>query len=175
MDPGIIDIGSDHELADNEYDSDFDYEAYNDRYDFADGGAFGGGVTLDDANDGGMIDLTGCSDVPDVDDPPAPVPNNNAAADAAIDDEHLSAAACLQMVLNILPDISVVHVLTLLDETAHTPAACERIIEQLLDGGAYPKENDEVANRKRKREREDTSDSDQGGVEVDMPTYNKDA
>lgn len=60
------------------------------------------------------------------------------------------------MVLEVLPDISVEHVLQLIadqtqDET-RTPEACQRIVTNILDGGEYPKEEEE-ASKKRKRER----------------------
>ncbi|KAF1964895.1 hypothetical protein BU23DRAFT_491236 [Bimuria novae-zelandiae CBS 107.79] len=72
--------------------------------------------------------------------------------------ELITAAACLQMVVEVLPDISVDHVLQLIaDQTqddTRTPEACQRIITQLLDGGEYPKEVEEEVSRKRKREHE---------------------
>ncbi|OAG12700.1 uncharacterized protein CC84DRAFT_1171377 [Paraphaeosphaeria sporulosa] len=84
-------------------------------------------------------------------------PNNlmNVEADIA-ESELVTVAVCLQMVLDILPDISVDHVLALIaDQTqdnTRTSEACQRIVTQLLDGEAYPKEEEE-ASRKRKRQR----------------------
>jgi TRIAD3 protein (E3 ubiquitin-protein ligase RNF216) len=89
--------------------------------------------------------------------PVHPAPNNPMDAEADIaEGEVVTTAACLQMVVDILPDISVDHVLALIaDQTqdnTRTSEACHRIISQLLDSEAYPKE-EEKAGRKRKRER----------------------
>lgn len=69
--------------------------------------------------------------------------------------ELVTAAACLQMIVDVLPDISVDYALQFVaDRTrddARTPEACQRIISELLDAGPYPKEQEE-ASRKRKRE-----------------------
>ncbi|KAL5400741.1 hypothetical protein PMIN03_012126 [Paraphaeosphaeria minitans] len=98
---------------------------------------------------------------------PAPAVNNPRLINVALDNlmdveadlaegELLTAAVCLQMVLGILPDISVDHVLALIadqtQDSTRTPEACQRIITQLLDDEAYPKEEEE-ASRKRKRQR----------------------
>jgi len=125
------------------------------------------------------IDLTALEDIPDVDVPP------DSAVSATLsqpnrpfeDAELLSDAACLQMVLDVLPDISVDHVLAFIQNRNHprTHEECERIITDLLDGDAYPKEIDEV-NNKRKRKRGDDSDSDitkyeNGEHNIDDPDY----
>jgi hypothetical protein len=86
-----------------------------------------------------------------------PAPNNPMCAEADIaEGELVTAAACLRMVVDILPDISVDHVLALIaDQTqdnTRTLEACQQIVSQLLDNGAYPKEEEE-AGHKRKRER----------------------
>ena len=86
----------------------------------------------------------------------------------------VTAAACLQMVVEVLPDIAVDHVLQLIaDQTqdhTRTPDACQRIISQLLDGGEYPKEEEEVS-RKRKRERS-LSESEEDNGEGRPAIYN---
>lgn len=91
--------------------------------------------------------------------------------------ELVTAAACLQMVADIFPDISVDHVLQLIaDQTqdaTRTPEACQRIITILLDGGAYPKEDEEVS-RKRKREHSVSEFEDDNG-EGRSQTYKDDA
>lgn len=88
----------------------------------------------------------------------------------------VTAAVCLQMVLDILPDISVDHVLALITEqtqdNTRTPEACQRIITQILDGDAYPKEHEE-ASRKRKRERSLSEFEDDDG-EGRPPSYTND-
>lgn len=67
-------------------------------------------------------------------------------------------AACLQMVINVLPAILVDYVLNLIrritiDQT-RTVAHCEAIILRLLEG-AHPTEADAVRAKKRKREDSD--------------------
>jgi TRIAD3 protein (E3 ubiquitin-protein ligase RNF216) len=126
------------------------------------------------------IDLTALEDIPDVDvppDPPVPAQPDLLAEDV----ELLSEAACLQMVINVLPDVSVDHVLTLIQERTHprTHEECERLITDLLDGGAYPKEIDD-ANNKRKRKRGDDDDGDitkyeNGEHNIDVPDYHNNA
>lgn len=75
--------------------------------------------------------------------------------DVPMDVELLTIADCLQRVMTVFPDISLDHVLQLIaDQTqddTRTIEACGRIITQLLDGEAYPKEDD--LSRKRKRGR----------------------
>jgi TRIAD3 protein (E3 ubiquitin-protein ligase RNF216) len=135
------------------------------------------------------IDLPGLDDSSDADNPPARSAPARAPQDTAMvmhndhdltASELITAAACLQMVLNVLPDISVDHALSVIftstkDDT-RTTAECERIIAQLLDGGEYPKEKDEENSRKRKRN-EDDSLSDFEGREEDAesPIYHRDA
>lgn len=117
-----------------------------------------------------IIDLTA---IPDVDVPPSDDPiliedESMELVDQMRDTNLLTEAACLQMVLDILPDISIEHVLSLIKEKTadltRTMAQCEGIVTQLLDGEAYPKEADDAKNKKRKREVE----------EEDWSTYEKD-
>ncbi|KAG9186473.1 E3 ubiquitin-protein ligase RNF216 [Alternaria panax] len=125
------------------------------------------------ANDRQFIDLT---DIPDVDVPPSdavmvkyqePQPEARAAdwdEDAAV----VSEAACLQMVLSVLPDISVDYVLKLIREKTtdmtRTTAQCEHFLTELLEGEPYPKEIDDAKNKKRKRDDE---------AENELSTYEK--
>lgn len=96
----------------------------------------------------------------------------------AAGDEMISQAACLQMILNVLPDISVAHVLQLIyektqDET-RTSAVCEGLVSDLLDGGPYPKElRDDENERKRKRKSDSVEFED--GTGNTAPGYAKDA
>jgi TRIAD3 protein (E3 ubiquitin-protein ligase RNF216) len=106
-----------------------------------------------------VIDLT---NIPDIDVPPsdgpivvaddATIPENGAA-------QLVTEAACLQMVMDVLPDISADHVLDLIKQKTKDPmrtlAQCESIITELLDGESYPKEVDEANKKKRKWTDED--------------------
>lgn len=75
----------------------------------------------------------------------------------------------LQAILNVIPDVSVKHVLWHIRGNARNAAACERIITELFDDG-YPKENDESNQRKRKRE-DDGDDNAEFAVGRSEPGY----
>jgi TRIAD3 protein (E3 ubiquitin-protein ligase RNF216) len=125
------------------------------------------------ANDRQLIDLT---EIPDIDVPPSdaiivkdeePRPEGRAPdwdGDAAV----VTEAACLQMVLSVLPDISVDYVLRLIQEkttdTTRTTAQCEHFLTELLEGEPYPRETDDAKNKKRKRDDE---------AEDELSTYEK--
>lgn len=109
------------------------------------------------------IDLIG---IPDIDVPPSdPIEVDN---DALQRDGHapewdagiqvVTEAACLQMILSVLPDISVDHVLKLIQEkmtdATRTTTQCEILLTELLEGEPYPKESEAAKNKKRKREDE---------------------
>jgi TRIAD3 protein (E3 ubiquitin-protein ligase RNF216) len=120
-----------------------------------------------------FIDLT---EIPDVNVPPSdavvveeqePQPEGRAPEwgdEATV----VTEAACLQMVLSVLPDISVDYVLKLIQEkttdTTRTTAQCEHFLTELLEGDPYPKESDDANNKKRKREDE---------AESELSTYEK--
>jgi TRIAD3 protein (E3 ubiquitin-protein ligase RNF216) len=114
------------------------------------------------------IDLTGLDNTANPNSPPAPSPRDTSMTiiidQAPAAGEIITEAACLQMVLSILPDVSIKHVLGLIHTTTKdqtlTSAECERIITQLLDSGEYPKEQDVENGRKRKRSDEDDDDDD---------------
>lgn len=125
------------------------------------------------ANDRELIDLTG---IPDIDVPPSdaivvedntPQPEGRA-PDWGEDIALVTEAACLQMVLSVLPDISVDYVLKLIQEkmtdTTRTTAQCEHFLTELLEGEPYPKEADDAKNKKRKRDDE---------AEDELSTYEK--
>jgi TRIAD3 protein (E3 ubiquitin-protein ligase RNF216) len=127
-----------------------------------------------------VIDLT---NIPDIDVPPSDgpivvdddpiVPENGAA-------QLVTEAACLQMVMDVLPDISTDHVLNLIKEKTtdltRTLAQCENILTQLLDGEAYPKEVDEANTKKRKRDDEDDwSRYEKGERDPDVANYEQEA
>ena len=101
-----------------------------------------------------VVDLTELENIPDID-----VPPDRARSPFELDPvDALSDAECLQIILDILPDIQVNHVLGLLQDQAHSPEGCQRVIAQILDAGSYPKETDINHDRKRKRENDDDDD-----------------
>lgn len=94
----------------------------------------------------------------------------------------VTGAACLQMVLSVLPDISVDHVLKLIQEkttdATRTMVQCERLIAELLEGEPYPKEEEEAKKRKRKREDEaedELSSYEKGERTLEIYGYESDA
>ncbi|KAH7095873.1 hypothetical protein FB567DRAFT_431044 [Paraphoma chrysanthemicola] len=129
----------------------------------------------------GVIDLTA---IPDIDVPPSDDmtalragPANQSGNEGP---DLVSETICLQMVLDVLPDISIDHVLNLIRDTTtdatRTVAQCENIITGLLDGEAYPKEADEAKNKKRKRtEEDDWKEYEQAERNPEVPTYESDA
>lgn len=89
---------------------------------------------------------------------------------------HITEAVCLQMILDVLPDICIEHALGLIkantQENTRTPAQCENIISQLLDEDSYPKEADQAKDKKRKRvDEEEWSRYEKGEVAKYPPTY----
>jgi TRIAD3 protein (E3 ubiquitin-protein ligase RNF216) len=140
-----------------------------------------------EANDRQTIDL---DNIPDVDVPPSdPVVDDDILQqDAQSNDwgkaQFVTEAACLQMVLSVLPDISVDYVLKLIQEkttdATRTSALCEHFLTELLEGDPYPKESDEAKKRKRKREdegdgNEDSSYYEKGEHDLEIGGYEHDA
>lgn len=177
----VIDLLSD--------DDDADFMEYHDAFDAIPGADDFAHNFLDlddsdDLDDPNVIDLTAFADIPDIDVPAGPNlgggPSRAAQDVDLMDSELITEAACLQMVLDVLPDISVDHVLNLIKEKTQdhtrTPTECQQIISQLLDGGAYPKEQDEMNSRKRKRDdHDDLSEFENGQQETDLPDYQPNA
>lgn len=127
------------------------------------------------------IDLTA---IPDIDVPPSDpvvIDNEFAEPNSLINDldsaTHLvHEAACLAIVLSVLPDISVDHACKFINantsDATRTMAQCERVVSRLLDSGAYPKEADEANTRKRKRDKEDDlSDYEKGERDLEINDY----
>lgn len=125
-----------------------------------------GGVPVIDPE---MIDLTA---IPDIDVPPSnpvglqgnvPQPDGQA-SDQNEHSRMLTETAYLQMILGVLPDVSVEYVLKLIKEkttdATRTTARCEHLIAELLEGEPYPKEANE-----KKRKREDDADHELSGYE----------
>lgn len=119
------------------------------------------------------IDLTS---IPDVDIPPDPLPVDH--THAADSNKLVPEEACLQMILDVLPGISVSYALNIIQEKTQddtrTTAECERLITQILDDGMFPKEQDEINKRKRKSD-EDEDDFSYDEGERNTPSYHKHA
>jgi TRIAD3 protein (E3 ubiquitin-protein ligase RNF216) len=135
--------------------------------------------TYENAN--GIIDLT---DIPDIDVPPSDLVLDDFEAPANDDlggDDHLvTEAVALQIVLDVLPDISIDHVFNIIREKTtdltRTNAQCHDIVTQLLDGESYPKEEDETSKKKRKRDDEDDwKEYDKSERDPGVLTYELDA
>ncbi|ORY15631.1 hypothetical protein BCR34DRAFT_477776 [Clohesyomyces aquaticus] len=143
-------------------DSDYDYALFNDVFD------------INGRDNDHPIDLTALEDIPDVDVPPDGAPLQRLSVEDA---ETLGEAECLQMVLNVLPDIAIDHVLHLISEQAGegliAVTKCEQLVARILDDGSYPKESDEISKRKRKRndDDDDTSEFEKGGQEEVSNAY----
>ncbi|KAJ4361631.1 hypothetical protein N0V95_001708 [Ascochyta clinopodiicola] len=113
------------------------------------------------------IDLT---TVPDVDIPPSDVGSSavedNAPNEPTSGSELVAESVCLQLVLDIVPDVAADHVLTLIrartTDQMRTRAHSEQIVNELLEG-VYPKEADTTSKKRRR-----AADSD------DVSEYEKD-
>ena len=112
-----------------------------------------------EADSSNTVDLTDVSDIGVLPDEPRLLNDqNHSNPDRGSGVGLMTEAACLQMVLNVLPAISVDYVLNLIraettDQT-RTVAQCERIILRLLEG-KHPTEVEAVNKLKRKREDND--------------------
>jgi TRIAD3 protein (E3 ubiquitin-protein ligase RNF216) len=135
-------------------------------------------------NDHEAIDLTA---IPDVDIPPSsPVEleDNVLRPDGQAHSQNtqvrmVAETACLQMILSVLPDISVEYVLKLIQEkttdATRTVARCEHLLTEVLEGEPYPKEAKE---KKRKREDEaehELSAYEKGERGPEIHRYDRDA
>ena len=123
----------------------------------------------------GFIDLTGLEDIPDVDVPPNEPSNAPPSApqhgSTPEEQQTISEAQSLQMILDVLPEVAVDYVLQLVNERQiRTTTGCERLITELLDKGSYPTEGDEL-NRKRKRGDSDGQESDRPAPDPGAPGY----
>lgn len=130
-------------------------------------------------NGGTVVDLNA---IPDVDVPPSDFNDmvmENAARDEGVDDaQPITEAACLQLVLDVFPDVSISHVLSLIrkkttDQT-RTKLHSERIVNDLLEG-TYPKETDSTSKKRRRADSAEASDYEKDGRESGDATYVTDA
>lgn len=111
------------------------------------------------------IDLTA---IPDIDIPPEhsrdifedPVPTV-----VAGDAELITEAVCLQLVLDVFPDVSVDHVSTMIQERTcdltRTKEHSERIVNELLEGN-YPKQAEATSKKRKREESQGVSDFEDG-------------
>ncbi len=131
------------------------------------------------------IDLTA---IPDIDVPPSDpfvIDDGDPGPSVAFDHwtgkgELVTENECVQLILNVLPDISVDHVLKMTKEhttdASRTTAQCELLLTQIIDGGTYPKETEEMRTRKRKRaDEDDFSDYEKEERDPEVTTYERDA
>lgn len=179
----IVDLISDDEyggLSDNEVEF-FDAHSVGDPMDFGpesdllDLPEYGNG---DDGRD--VIDLTA---IPDVDIPPYDVVPH-AVEDATLsnsraDFEVISEADCLQLVMDVFPDVSVNHVLTMIQERTtdftRSKEHSERIVNELLEQTAYPKEAESVSKKRRRADSEESSNYEKDENAMRVPSYATDA
>lgn len=121
-----------------------------------------------EVNDASTIDLTA---IPDISIPP-PKKARLAVAKAAT--ELITAAVCLRLVLDIFPDVSVDHVLGIIQQTTNdltrTKKCSERIVHELLEG-TYPKEADAAGKKRPRGDSDYERDIDDPGI----LTYDTDA
>ncbi|KAJ4380569.1 hypothetical protein N0V86_003928 [Didymella sp. IMI 355093] len=127
-----------------------------------------------------VIELTA---ILDIDVPPSDlnphVVENAPPADARGEVELISEAVCLQLVLDVFPDISVEHVLTMIQERTtyltRTKEHSERIVNELLEEGTYPKEAENASKKRRRADSEEFSDYEREEHHAEVPSYNTDA
>jgi TRIAD3 protein (E3 ubiquitin-protein ligase RNF216) len=127
-----------------------------------------------------VIDLTA---IPDIDVPPPDlnphVVENAPPTDARGEVELISEAVCLQLVLDVFPDISVEHVLTMIQERTtdltRTKEHIERIVNELLEEGTYPKEAENASKKRRRADSDEFSDYERDEHTAGVPNYNTDA
>lgn len=116
----------------------------------------------DDIENADIIDLTA---IPDIDVPPsehgASVAEDQVPTNVVGEAELITEAVCLQLVLDVFPDVSIDHVLMMIQERTtdqtRTKDHSERIVNELLEG-TYPKEADVASKKRRRADSEEASD-----------------
>lgn len=180
----IVDLISDDErdgLSDDEVDF-FDAQSVGEPIDFgADFDVLGlpdyGNAEVDVRD---VIDLTA---IPDVDVPPSDVAphvfKHATPLDNRVEIELISEAVCLQLVKDVFPDISVDHVVTMIQERTtdltRTKEHSERIVNELLEQGTYPKEAERASKKRRREDSEDSSDYEKDEHATGVLSYATDA
>ena len=131
------------------------------------------------ADIGVFIDLTA---VPDADVPPSPQnPNHIEEADptdVSAESELITEAVCLQLILDVFPDISIDYVLAMMQQhttdQTRTKKHSEMIVNELLEVD-YPKETDVARKKRRRQDSEGASDYEKDKSDSGSLTYEKDA
>lgn len=126
-----------------------------------------------------VIDLTA---IPDVDVPPSDfgphVVENALPTDDRGEVEPITEAVCLQLVLDVFPDVLVDHVLAMIQERTtdltRTKEHSERIVNELLEG-TYPKEAKNAGGKRRRADSEDDSDFEKDEHSAGVLSYDTDA
>ena len=180
----IVDLTSDDEqdgLSEGEVEF-FDAQSVGEPIDFGadlnflDHPEFGN-AEVDERN---VIDLTA---IPDVDVPPSGVAHH-VAEDATpsndrVEFELISEAVCLQLVMDVFPDVSVDHVLTMIQERTtdltRTKEHSERIVNELLEEGTYPKEAESASKKRRRADSEEFNDYEKDEHTAGVLNYATDA
>jgi TRIAD3 protein (E3 ubiquitin-protein ligase RNF216) len=127
-----------------------------------------------------VIDLTA---IPDVDIPPSDpashVVENATPSNGRVEFELISEAVCLQLVMEVFPDVSVDHVLTMIQERTtdltRTKEHSERIVNELLEEGIYPKEAESASKKRRRAGSEEFSDYEKEMYTTGVASYATDA
>ena len=180
----IVDLISDDEedgLSEDEVDF-FDAQSVGEPVDF--------GADLDfldlpelgnaEVDERDVIDLTA---IPDVDVPPSDVAyhviEDATSSNDRVEFDLISEAMCLQLVMDVFPDVSVDHVLTMIQERTsdltRTKEHSERIVNELLEEGTYPKEAESASRKRRRADSEEFSDYENDSHTFGVPTYATDA
>ncbi|KAF1923925.1 uncharacterized protein M421DRAFT_301329 [Didymella exigua CBS 183.55] len=93
--------------------------------------------------------------------------------------ELITEAACLQLVLDVLPHFSANHVLAMIQERTtdltRTKEHSGGIVNELLEGDTYPKEAETASKKRRQADSEDSSDYDQEEHRTGVLSYATDA
>lgn len=124
-----------------------------------------------------LIDL---ADIPDIDVPPSdPVKREDDGLQPVGQARMITESECLQMVLGVLPDISVEYVLKRIREKTtnctRTTATCEHLLTELLEGDPYPKEANEKKRKRHDEAEHELSDYEKGERDPEISGYERDA
>lgn len=99
-------------------------------------------------------------------------------AAAVIAPELITEAVCLQLVLDVFPDVSVDHVLEMIQlsttDLTRTKKHSERIVNELLER-TYPKEADMTTRKRRREDSDGASEYEKDERDDPMLTYHPDA
>ena len=168
----IVDLISDDEedgLSEDEVDF-FDAQSVGEPVDF--------GADLDfldlpelgnaEVDERDVIDLTA---IPDVDVPPSDVAyhviEDATSSNDRVEFDLISEAMCLQLVMDVFPERT--------SDLTRTKEHSERIVNELLEEGTYPKEAESASRKRRRADSEEFSDYENDSHTFGVPTYATDA